>query len=299
MDKIKGTICVIFAAVIFGFMPILSKLTYIGGSNSFMLVLLRSLLCLPVLFFMLKLKGISLNVPFKILVKFFIYSIFTTTLTALLLFSSYNYVSVGIATTIHYVYPILVALILFIFFKEKISIVKLICLAISFAGILMFFDGKANINQIFGLIIAFISGLSYSLSLIYMDKGGIKDYYPFLVTFYSCLYTSVTMIIVTIATGKFTLNLSANAWIYSFILSILVSVIAVTFMQIGVKCIGPTTTAIICMLEPITSVILGILLFKEPCTLKSIIGCTLIIAAVLALSLKKEKNKNKRNILNT
>ncbi|QSX05033.1 DMT family transporter [Sedimentibacter sp. zth1] len=295
MNKAKGFSCVITAAVIFGFMPILSKLTYFGGSNPIMLVFLRSFLCIPILYSILRVKKITIKVPKKILFKFFIYSIVTTTLTALLLYTSYNYVSVGIATTIHYVYPIIVGLILVIFFKEKISILKIICLAISFSGILLFFDGNTSNGSLIGLFIAFLSGVSYSLSLIYMDKGGIKGYYPFLVTFYSCLFTSITMFFVSIITKSFTLSITPSGWLYSFILSIIVSVIAVTFMQIGVQNIGPTTTAILCMFEPITSIILAILLFNEPCTFRNILGCSLIIFAVLLLTIFDNKKESISN----
>lgn len=289
MNKAKGFICVLTAAFIFGFTPILGKLTYYGGSNPIMLVFLRNLISIPILYATLKFKHVSIKVPNEKKKKLFIYSLLTTTLTALLLYSSYTFVSVGMATTVHYVYPILVALILVIFFKEKISAVKIISLAISFIGILMFFDGELTAYSIFGLIIAFVSGIAYGLGLIYMDKSGLKETYPFLVTFYSCIFSSVIIFFVALVTQKFTLALTPTAWLYSIIISILVSALATTFMQIGVKYIGPTTTAILCMFEPITSVLLGIMFLDEPCTVKSVIACVLILSAVIILTVFKDK----------
>lgn len=288
MNRAKGFLCVAISAFIFGFTPILSKLTYSGGSNAIMLVFLRNIMCLPILYIILKYKKISLKITKIEAKKLLILSLFSTILTALLLYGSYSFISVGMATTVHYVYPILVALVLVIFFKEKISKIKIIALIISFAGILLFFDGEKS-SSFVGLFIAFLSGISYGLALIYMDKSGIKDYYPFLVTFYSCVFASVVLFFVAILTGKFTLSLTGTAWSYSFIVSVLTSVIAITFMQIGVRNIGPTTTAILCMFEPITSVILGIILLNESCTFKSILGCLLILIAVLILSIFKEK----------
>ncbi len=287
MNKTKGFLCVTIAAFIFGFT---SKLTFAGGSNAIMLVFLRNILCLPILYGILKYKKVSLKVTRTEGKKLFTLSIFSTILTALLLYGSYSFISVGMATTVHYVYPILVALILVICYKEKISRIKVAALFISFIGVLMFFDGELSASFV-GLFIAFTSGISYGFALIYMDKSGLKNYYPFLVTFYTCLSASVVIFIIAAISGKLTFDLTATAWLYSLIVSILTSVIAITFMQIGVKYIGPTTTAILCMFEPITSVILGIILLNEPCTFRSILGCILILLAVLILSIFKEKEK--------
>ena len=288
MNKTKGFLCVIISAFIFGFTPILCKLTYSGGSNAIMLVFLRNTMSLPIMYILLKYKKISLKVSLKEFCKLFILSIFSTILTALLLYISYNYISVGMATTIHYVYPILVALVLAIFFKEKITKIQIISLIISFIGVLMFFDGGTSINFA-GLFIALASGIAYGMALIYMDKSGLKDYPALLVTFYTCIFASIVLFIVTIISSKFTLSLSPTAWLYSFIVSILTSLIGISFMQIGVRNIGPTTTSILCMFEPITSVVMSIVLLNEPISFRNILACVLILIAVLILSIFKEK----------
>ncbi len=290
MNKTKGFICVIISAFIFGFTPILCKITYSGGSNPIMLVFLRNGMSLPIMYAILKYTKISIKLSWTELRKLFFLSIFSTILTALLLYTSYNFISVGMATTVHYVYPVLVAFVLAIFFKEKINKVQIFSLIISSAGIMLFFDSGSSFNLI-GLLIAFASGIAYGISLIYMDKSGLKNYPPLLVTFYTCMSSSLVLFIVAIISGNFTLSLTPTAWIYSFIVSILASVIAISFMQIGVKNIGPTTTAILCMFEPITSVIMGIIFLNEPITLKSIIACALILVAVFILSIFKEKSR--------
>ena len=156
MNKTKGFICVIISAFIFGFTPILCKMTYSGGSNSIMLVFLRNSMSLPIMYAILKYNKVSLKISMQEFSKLLILSVFSTILTALLLYISYNYISVGMATTVHYVYPILVALVLAIFFKEKINKIQIFSLIISFIGVLMFFDGDSSLNFA-GLFIAFAS----------------------------------------------------------------------------------------------------------------------------------------------
>jgi drug/metabolite transporter (DMT)-like permease len=295
MNKTKGFLCVIISAFIFGFTPILCKLTYSGGSNAIMLVFLRNSMSLPIMYAILKYKKVSLKINREEFKKLFILSIFSTILTALLLYIAYDFVSVGMATTVHYVYPILVALVLAIFFKERITKIQVFSLTISFIGVLLFFDGGSSLNFA-GLFIAFASGISYGMSLIYMDKSGLKDYHPLLVTFYTCFFASIVLFLVNIISSNFTLSLTPSAWIYSFIVSVLTSVIGISFMQIGVRNIGPTTTSILCMFEPITSVIMGIILLNESISFKNILACILILIAVLILSIFREKNKDSQQL---
>lgn len=291
-ERFIGFISIITAAIIFGLTPILSKITYIEGSNPSMLVFLRSCISIPVLLVILKAKKISFKISNKNLLNIFLYSIFTSTITAFLLYSSYSYIPVGIATTVHYVYPMLVAVILAVFFKEKISKLKLVTLIVSFIGISLFFDGDITSINKTGIIIAFTSGLSYGISLIIMDKSEIKTLYPFLVTFYCCLFSSICMIIILLTTDTFTLQLSTKAWFYSFIISLTVSTIAITLLQVGIKRIGPTTTAILLMFEPISSITIGTIALNENCTFKTIVGCSLILISVLFYTIFDKRIKN-------
>jgi len=288
MNKTKGITCAVLAAFIYGFTPILGKFSYLEGSNSLSLTFYRSFLTLPVLYAILRANKVSMLLTKAELKKLTVLGILGPSLTALTLYGAYNYISVGMSTTIHYIYPVLVAGVCIIIFKEKLSKEKLISLILSVIGILLFFEGDFS-GSLIGIFLALFSGISYGSFLVFMDKSGIKSMYPFKISFYTCIVSSIFIFIYGIASKELVFNMSFLGWFYTFLIAIFISVIANTLMAIAVKNTGSTVTAIVGMFEPITSVILGILFLNELFTVKNLVGCAFILVAVLILTVTKNE----------
>ena len=293
MNKKKGIIFGVLAGIIYGCTPILAKLTYLEGSNTMALTLYRNLLSVPFIFAMLKYKGYKKN-DFKITAgeckKVAILASLGPTLTALTLYGAYNYISVGMSTTIHYIYPVLVTAACILLFKEKVSSEKIVALILSTTGIMLFFEGNFNIM---GVMLALISGVIYAAHILYIDKSGLNNMYPFKLNLYLTIVASVYLFIASAVSGNLTFSLTPKGWLYTALISFLVSFLANTFIFISVKNAGPTITSIVGMLEPITSVVLGILILKEPVSYKNIAACILILAGVLVVTLAKDKPADK------
>ena len=289
MNKKKGIIFGVLAGIIYGCTPILAKLTYLEGSNTMALTLYRNLLSVPFIFAMLKYKGYKKN-DFKITAgeckKVAILASLGPTLTALTLYGAYNYISVGMSTTIHYIYPVLVTAACILLFKEKVSSEKIVALILSTTGIMLFFEGNFNIM---GVMLALISGVIYAAHILYIDKSGLNNMYPFKLNLYLTIVASVYLFIASAVSGNLTFSLTPKGWLYTALISFLVSFLANTFIFISVKNAGPTITSIVGMLEPITSVVLGILILKEPVSYKIIAACILILAGVLVVTVVKDK----------
>src|SRR5665647_2562857 len=131
MDKTKGILYIILSACAFGIMPILAKLSYIGGANTYTTLFLRFFFAAIMLLYYLKSKGISMKLTRKQLFLVLIIGVFGFTLTTSSLFMSYNYISIGMASMIFYTYPSIVTLLAHMFYKEKIYKRKIISLLIS------------------------------------------------------------------------------------------------------------------------------------------------------------------------
>jgi drug/metabolite transporter (DMT)-like permease len=288
MNKKKGITCAVLAAFIYGFTPILGKLSYVEGSNSFSLTFYRSLLTLPMLFVILKANKIPLSVTKIELKNLTVLGVLGPVLTALTLYGAYNYISVGMTTTIHYIYPVLVASACVVFFKEKLNKEKLTALILSTIGILLFFEGDFS-GSILGVIIALISGITYASFIVFMDKSGINTMFPFKISFYLCIISTILLFIFGIITSKLVFSMSILGWFYTILVAIFVSVLANTLMAVAIKNAGSTITAIVGMFEPITSVILGVIFLNEILSFKNIVGCILILIAVLILTLVRDK----------
>ena len=288
MNKSKGLAFGILAGFIYGSTPILGKLTYLEGSNPISLTFYRNLLSIPFFFAMLKYNKISLKIEKSQSKKFAVLG-FLASVTALCLYGSYNYISVGMSTTIHYIYPVLVTAACIIIFKDKISRDKVVSLLLSTIGITLFFEGSLNMT---GILMSFLSGIFFTGYLLFMDKSGLDTVFPFKITFYTAIFSSVYLFIFGIISKDLVFKMTFTGWFYTILVAVFVSFLANTFVALGVKYVGPTVTSIVGMLEPITSIIMGILFLREPVTLKNILACALILLGVLIVTLAKEKNSD-------
>lgn len=286
----KGYILIILSAVIFGCMPIGAKMVYEGGGNSFSLVLYRSLFALPTLFIlMLRKKDISMTITKIEIKKVIILVVGGLALTPILLFSSYNYISSGTSTVVHFVYPIFVLFGCAVFFGEKINKIKIICVILCMAGII-FLSSPLELGSILGLSLSFISGITYAFYIVYLDKSGLKNMYPFKLGFYAAVVSCVVMLIFTLSAGKLVITMTPKGWIATIIFANAITVGAVVLFQIGVQTISSQKAAILSTFEPITSIIVGVLFMDEIFTFKIAIGSFLILSSVIILTVfDKEK----------
>lgn len=285
MNRTKGLAFGILAGFIYGFTPILGKLTYLEGSNPISLTFYRSFLSIPFFFVMLKYNKIPLKVNKTQFKKLAVLGLLSS-LTTLSLYGSYNYISVGMGTTIHYIYPVLVTAACIIIFNEKISRDKVVSLILSTIGITLFFEGSINMA---GIFMALSSGIFFAAYLLFMDKSGLNSIYPFKITFYTAIFTSVYIFIFSTISKTLVTTMTFTGWSYTILIAVLVSFLANTFVTLGVKYVGPTVTSIVGMLEPITSIVMGVLFLKEPVKLRIILACVFILTGVLIVTLSRDK----------
>lgn len=289
-NRTLGTACAILAACIYGGTAILGKASYAEGANTLTLAMFRSLFSIPVLALILKGKGQSLKVTghqFRTLIGL---GITGASMTSLFLYGAYNYITVGLTTCIHFVYPVIVALIYVTVFRERISRVKVIAILLSVAGLLMFLEKDLDLNMT-GILLAFLSGVAYAVYVILMDKGGVSELHPMVIAFYCCCTASVIMFAYGTATGQLTYGMTPRGWVYLFVMAMCVSVGANSMIPVAVKHVGPTATSILGMFEPISTVILGVLLLNETCTPRGVLGCGLVIGSVVLLTLESHLEK--------
>jgi len=108
MNRTKGILLTIFSASSFGFIPLFAKIAYANGFNPYTFTLFRSLFASIGLFIFLKIRKINYTVEKEQYITLFKASLIGFSLVILTLSSSYNYMSTGLATTIHFIYPVAV-----------------------------------------------------------------------------------------------------------------------------------------------------------------------------------------------
>ncbi|MDR0859829.1 MAG: DMT family transporter [Candidatus Peribacteria bacterium] len=281
-----GSVLVLLAACFWGATPIIAKLTYSMGSNPVNAAFLRNFLALPIIFIILACKKISLKLSGRELVILVVLGVFNA-FTTILLYMSYNYVSVGVATTLNCSFPVLVMIGSIVFLKQKASKRGTIALAITMAGIVMFFSITDNqSNPILGTGIAFLSAICYAAYVLIFEKSKLKDY-AFKLTFYICVINSICCFVFGLVHNQITFALTPEAWIYSTVIALLCSVLCITFFNLGIKYVGSVTSSILVMAEPVIAIILGSICLGEEMTAGKIVGCVLIIMGIFVVQTTK------------
>lgn len=286
---LKGCIRIILSAVIFGCMPLMAKNIYAEGVNAISLVLLRNVLALPVLYLLLRIQKVDARPGKGGLKRIVLLGLYGSVLTPALLFSSYNYISGGMATTLHFVYPIFVLLGCALLFRDKIGWVKGGCVLLCSLGMLFFYTPGES-AQFFGASLAVASGVTYAAYIIYLDKSGLGRQNPFKTGFGMSAVCTVLLGSAVTASGSLTLPATVSGWLLCLLFAVAVMVGAVVLFQSGAAIVGPQRAAILSTFEPITGIAVGIMAFDEPFGVKTALGSLLILAAVLLLTIFDNKS---------
>ena len=289
-NKVKGIGATLISAIYFGFVPLLMKTVYAGGGNSFTAAFLRFAFSIPVLFVVLKIKGVDLRITREELKHFFIITAFGYAGTTLLVFTAYNYIPTGMTTTIHFLYPTFTVAGLMIFYREKIKASKIFCVILCLIGIIMFYNGGEGHASLIGILLALCSSMTYAFYTIFLGKSEVlRDIEPMKRLFYMHIIGAMIMLAIGLISGNLNFHMTPLSWGVMALTANLTAFVGALLYQIGVKYIGAESTAMLSTFEPITSVIVGILVYGEPMTLRIFIGCAAIIASTLIIARTESK----------
>lgn len=278
----KGYIYTALSAIIFGLMPLLTKIIIARGATSLTIPFFRVFYVTIVLFFVLKIKKIDLHLEKRDLLSAILTSIFGSGLTIIILNESYNYVDTGIATSLHFLYPLFVAILCCFFYGEKIKKKQILSLSFALVGIICFMS-KGN-GSLFGYFLAIASGLTYAFYLVKMDKSGLVKMNALKLSFYLALFTTIEIFTMNLFMQEVVFKMDVLSYGLLLVLALSSSFLATVLLQKGVLLLGSTRASFICLLEPVTSMIVGILWLNEAFTLnKGLGGLAIIISLIIFL----------------
>ncbi|AVB75850.1 DMT family transporter [Methanococcus maripaludis] len=289
MNKVKGTAYTIYSSVAFGIMPFLTKFAYDGGANAVTTLMFRFLIAGLILYVFLKFKKISLKISGHNFVEILFYGAFLYALNTVFLYEAYNYIPTGIATTLHFIYPVTVTLLMISIFNENLGINKVLALIFSFLGMYCLLGGNCTGFDIYGVLLAAGSGLVYAGYIVSAGKCKYSKIDSYVTIFYLSILSSVLLFIYGLFTNNLTLNMAFSSYASIGIISIFCTVLALIAFLEGIKLIGPSNTAILSTLEPIVSIILGILLLNEVLSFKIGLGSILVLISVIIVTIEKSK----------
>lgn len=208
-------------------------------------------------------------------------------MSSALLFEAYRYMDVGLASTLLFIEPLFIALMLWVFFKQRISMMTVISIALCLSGVAFLCNpGEGARVTATGVILVMLSALSYGIYMVMINKSRLQRLPGPTLTFYSLLFGIIVFVIQL--DGGVELQAIPDepiAWLCIAGISIVPTIISLMTVAISIHYVGSVAVSILGALEPITGLIFGVALFGEILTVRAAIGVVLIIGAVMVLVL--------------
>lgn len=278
--KAKGYILGSIAAASYGMNPLFALPLYKAGMDPDSVLFFRYLFAIPLLGIMIKARGRTFKIQRKETFPLIIMGLLVA-LSSLTLFLSYNYMAAGIASTLLFVYPIMVALIMAMVFKEKLALQTIVCMLLALGGIgLLYKSEDGSTLSLIGTLLVFASSLSYAIYIVGINQTSLKNVATLKVTFYVLLFGLSLFVARLLYSGV--LNTPDEWYLWGNLLALAVFPTAISFLCTtgAIQYIGSTPTAILGALEPVTAIFFGIAVFGESLTVRESIGLVMIIVAV-------------------
>lgn len=267
------------AAASYGTNPVFALPLYQEGMSANSVLLFRYLLGLPLLAAMIWWRGRSLRISRREVAPLATVGVMVA-LSSLALFESYNLMAASIASTLLFVYPLMVAVLMAIFFRERITPRTAACLALALCGIGLLYKGEDGATlSLAGMAWVMSSSLAYAVYIVFINRAGLRDVPTLTLTFYSLLAGSLIFICKGAAT-HIVVPSTAGMWGCVLCLALLPTALSLVCTTIAVNRIGSTPTAILGVFEPVTAIVFGVVVFGERLTPRDVSGLLLIMTAV-------------------
>lgn len=285
-SPLLGIVAAVVAAVCYGFIPFFTLPLKVEGNADFLSD--PSILFYRFGFASLVVAGVMLlrRVSFKITrgeLVTLTYLAFISDGSALFLIDGYNYMSSGVATTLHFMYPVVTALIMMTFYNEARRASTLFAILMSVVGVGILSWDPSGQTSLYGVVIVLISAVCYALYLIRVNRSRAAHMNGLKLVFYILFLGALIFLAEALRQRDFQPLSSTLQWQNLAALALICTVVTNVALVLSVKRIGSTMTAVIGALEPLTAVVIGCFLFGEPLTWQVAVGILLIIPAVVII----------------
>ena len=280
--KIKGYILGAVAAATYGLNPLFALPLYAEGMDADSVLFFRYLLAMPLMAVMIVGRGRSFRTEGHLWLPIVLMGIMMA-LSSLLLFESYNYMDASIASTLLFVYPLMVAGIMAAVYRERMTVLTGVCMLAALGGIALLFKGGDGATlSVTGTVLVMLSSLSYAIYIVGVNRPGLRQVPTVELIFYVLLTGALLFGLKIVLTpgARFTTPTHWYMWGCVVALALLPTVVSFLCTTSAIQYIGPTPTAILGALEPVTAVVIGVTVFSEHLTGRDWVGLVLIIAAV-------------------
>lgn len=292
-SQLRGVVNGIISGVSFGMIPLFSIPVIAAGMDNVSILVYRFLFGSAAMLAILLLRKTNMRVSLSELLRIVLLAFFYIA-TALATLECYKYLSSGIATALVYTDPIWCALIGLAFLGDKFSIKLTSSILLASLGVMMMtgvFSGDGTFSMI-GLLLGLASGLAYGIYLILVPRLKVKHIASLKLTFY-VFFTGMWLLIAysLMTNGGVEEVPDSSCWLDLALLGLIPTAISNICVTVSLKLIDSTIVAILGAFEPLTAMVVGVVILGEPLGFIGVVGGMLILVAVAILTINPQKLK--------
>ena len=288
-QKWKGAICGVVGSVCYGTNPLGALFLYKENVPTLSVLMYRFGFAAIMLFLVMLANRKSFKVS-KLELKVLSVLGILFGISSYSLYSSFKFMDAGLASTLLFVYPIMTAVLMAVFFKERITKITVASILLAFVGILLLYNGGPNASiSLAGSLLVALSALSYAIYIVIvnaaqMKMGALK------LTFFVLCFCELFFVVASLVTGDLPmLPPTPTAWFWAMMLASVPTVFSLILTTKAIQWVGSTPAAIMGALEPLTAVLIGIFVFGEFFSIRYAFAIVCILSAVLIIVTNKKR----------
>ncbi len=282
MNKFKGFLYGIVASSTFGLLPLFTLPVMGEGLTTFSILSYRMLFASILVAVLMLIGRVSFATNLKEL-RWFAVLGFLYYGSAALLFQAYGGMASGLATTLHFMYPVSVTVIMALVYKQRPSVVTICAIILSLVGValLCLRESSTGVSSLLSVFLVLLSGVCYAVYLVLVSTvKRINQQNSQKLTFYVLMFSGAFFMLSTLQGGGLQIIPNASAGINLLLMATLPTLLSNLALVRSVKNIGSTLTSVLGAMEPLTAIIVGILVFGESLRGLMIVGIVLILVSV-------------------
>lgn len=280
-NNITGVTYAVLSSASFGLIPLFSISLLSVGVGSPTILCYRFLVAAVVMAIIMFFTRRSFRLSADVVVAVALLSILYAS-TAILLLESYKCIPSGVATTIHFLYPLVVTLTMSWLFKERISRSIYVAVVVSLLGVsLLAWGYHTEGNFRLGVTLALLTVVSYAAYIVGVMRSRASRVDSIVLTFYVLAFGALLFLLYAMATTGIEAVHRWGDWRDLIMLAIVCTVLSDYTLILAIKRIGSTRTSILGSMEPLTAVVVGVVYFREHIDATSVVGLILVIVAVV------------------
>ena len=280
-EAVLGFLLALLSSAAFGLIPLFSLPLLHDGMSPECVLFYRFLFGALAILPMPVLRHERLAAPPRELLRLALFSIMYA-LAALLMFQGFHYLPSGVASTLQFLYPLMVMIIMILFFHEKPSLIIVCSVLLAILGVFLLSGGEGEGTvSLKGIVLLLVSALCNAVYICGLHVARIRSISGLSITFWVLFFGMAASLANAVVSGTFQWLHSWEELALAVLLAVVTAAISNLTLVLAIQRIGSTMASILGVMEPLTAVTVGILVFDEPATPGVFAGVAVICAAVV------------------